>query len=97
MSSVFIRSKYLGKIEPFIGKSIIKVLTGQRRVGKTVILRQLIDLIAKEDTKANTIYINKEHNDFKDIKTAEDLFQFVKLKTKKNKNNYVFIDEIQEI
>lgn len=97
METLYKRDKYLKKIKPYIGKQIIKVLTGQRRVGKTVILRQLIDLVRKEDANANTIYINKEHNDFKDIKTAEELFQYVKSQFAKEKKNYVFIDEIQEI
>ena len=97
MKTAYIRGKYLDKVKPFIGKSIIKVLTGQRRVGKTTILIQIIDFIKQEDKNAHVIYINKEHNDFKFIKEAEDLFQYVKSKLSKNKTNYVFIDEIQEI
>lgn len=97
MKTAYIREKYLDKVKPFIGKSIIKVLTGQRRVGKTTILIQIIDFIKHEDKNAHVIYINKEHNDFKFIKEAEDLFQFVKSKLSKSKTNYVFIDEIQEI
>ncbi len=97
METLYKRDKYLKKIKPYIGKQIIKVLIGQRRVGKTVILRQLMDLVRDEDANANTIYINKEHNDFKDIKTAEELFQYVKLRLNKEMKNYVFIDEVQEI
>ena len=92
MKNEFIREKYLKKVKPYIGKDIIKVLTGQRRVGKTVILKQIENLVKKEDKKANTIYINKEHNDFKQIKVSEDLFQYVKSKLSKNNKNYVFID-----
>lgn len=97
MDSILVREKYLKKIKTYIGKDIIKVLTGQRRVGKTTILKQIMDLIKQEDTDANTIYINKEQNEFKHLKTAEDLFQYVQLQLSKNKTNYVFIDEIQEI
>ncbi len=97
MKSVFIREKYLKKEKPYIGKNIIKVLTGQRRVGKTTILKQIVDLVRQEDKNANTIYINKEQNDFRHIKVAEDLFQFVKSHLSESKKNYVFIDEIQEI
>jgi predicted AAA+ superfamily ATPase len=43
MGTLYKRDKYLEKIKPYIGKQIIKVLTGQRRVGKTIILRQLMD------------------------------------------------------
>lgn len=42
--SLIIRETYLKKIQPYINKNIIKVLTGQRRVGKTTILKQLITL-----------------------------------------------------
>ncbi len=62
---------------------MIRVLTGQRRVGKTTILKQIMDLVRQED--------------FNDIVDAGDLYQFVKSKVSGNKNNYAFIDEIQEI
>jgi predicted AAA+ superfamily ATPase len=97
METVFTREKYLQKIRPYIGKHMLKVLTGQRRVGKTTILRQIMDMVRQEDKKANVIYINKEQNDFKDIIDAGDLYQFVKSKVSGKKNNYAFIDEIQEI
>ena len=97
MDSEFIRENYLKKVQPFIGKSIIKVLTGQRRIGKTTLLKQIIDLVRRVDPNAHTIYINKEQNDFKHLKTDEDLFQYVKHKLSTTKKNYVFIDEIQEI
>jgi predicted AAA+ superfamily ATPase len=97
MMKTLSRQKYLKKVEPFVGKSIIKVLTGQRRVGKTIILKQIIELVKNNDKKANTIYINKEHNSFKHIKTGEDLYNYIKEKLSKKSNNYVFIDEIQEI
>jgi predicted AAA+ superfamily ATPase len=97
MESVFIREKYLNKVKPYIGKNIIKVLTGQRRVGKTTILKQIVDLVKQEGNHVNTIYINKEHNEFRQIKTAEDLFLYVKSRLSESKRNYVFVDEIQEI
>ncbi len=97
MEPEFIREKYIDKVKPYIGKSLIKVLTGQRRVGKTIILKQILNVIKNQDNNSNTIYINKEHNDFKHIKTAEDLFQYVKSKLSESNTNYVFIDEIQEI
>ncbi len=97
MESIFIREKYLQKVKPFIGKNIIKVLTGQRRVGKTTILKQIVDLVDQQDKEANTIYINKELNEFKHLKDHEDLYQYVKSRLSDNETNYVFVDEIQEI
>lgn len=97
MEKTFIRNQYLNKIKPYVGKNIIKVLTGQRRVGKTTILKQIIDLIKKEDQDSNIIYINKEQNEFKQLKNSDDLFSYVKFKLSKNNKNYILIDEVQEI
>ncbi len=97
MDSLFVRNSYLKKVEPYIGKEMIKVLTGQRRVGKTILLKQIEHLVQQLDKKANTIYINKEQHEFKQIKNADDLFEYVKSKLKAKQSNYVFIDEIQEI
>jgi predicted AAA+ superfamily ATPase len=97
MEKIYIREKYLQKIKPYIGKKVIKVLTGQRRVGITTLLKQIIDVIKNENNEANAIYMNKEQNEFKHIKTADDLFQYIKSQLSKNKKNYVFVDEIQEI
>lgn len=97
MESMYIREKYLKKIKPYIGKDIIKVLTGQRRVGKTTIMKQIVDMVRQDDKNANVVYVNKEQNDFKHIISAEDLFQHIKSRFSDDKNNYVFVDEIQEI
>lgn len=94
---VIIRKKYLGKLMPFIGKQLIKVLTGQRRVGKSYVLKQLMMHIHEIDPGGNIIYINKEDMGFTDIKTADDLYEYVIRNTKAGLMNYVFIDEIQEI
>lgn len=97
MDDLFIRDTYLKKVEPYIGKEMIKVLTGQRRVGKTILLKQIQHLVKQLDKKANTIYINKEQNEFKQIKNAEQLFEYIESQLKPKQSNYVFIDEIQEI
>ena len=97
MKKTIKRDKYIKKIEPYIGKQIIKVLVGSRRVGKTTILKQLSKQIKNTDTKANIIFINKEYYEFKYIKNDNDLYTYVNSKIKKQKTNYIFIDEIQEI
>jgi len=91
------REKYLEKIRPFVGKNIIKVFVGARRTGKTYILYQIIDRIKENDKEANIIYINKEQHEFKTITNDENLYEYVVNKSVGEKNNYVFIDEIQEI
>lgn len=94
---IIIRSKYHDKLHPFIGKQIIKVLTGQRRVGKSYILKQTMLQISRNDHTAKIVYINKESLAFDHIKTAGDLNDYVLLNTKEGVTNYIFIDEIQEI
>src|SRR3990167_1030508 len=91
------RPYYLDKITPYIGEGIIKVLTGQRRVGKSYVLLQVIDVIKAKDAKANIIYINKEENEYEKIANYRDLITYVNLHFLPEKNNYLFIDEIQEI
>ncbi|MEY2904529.1 MAG: hypothetical protein RJA52_545, partial [Bacteroidota bacterium] len=58
MTEYIERPLYLNKLKPFIGKSLIKVLIGQRRVGKSFLLIQLIDLIKKQSPETQIIYIN---------------------------------------
>ena len=91
------RKRYIDKIKPFIGKEIIKVIVGQRRVGKSYLLFQIIDVIRKKNKASNIIYINKELNEFDDIKNYQDLLDYIKEKSKKSKKVYIFIDEIQDI
>lgn len=91
------RDYYVGKIKPFINSDVIKVLIGQRRVGKSYILLQLMDEIKSADVKANLVYINKEENEFDAIRDYQDLIAYAEDKFVKNVNNYLFIDEIQDI
>ena len=91
------RDSYITRIKPFMRKSLVKVMTGHRRVGKSYILYQLMNLILEEETNANIIYINKENVDFISIKTFMELNNYVKSKVNPDRMNYIFIDEIQEI
>ena len=91
------RTNYLDRVRPFVGKNIIKVLTGQRRVGKSYLLFQIIQLLQRNNTDPSIIYINKEDLAFSFIKTAEDLSNYVLKHKSKSGKTYVFIDEIQDI
>ena len=91
------RSAYLKKIEPYLGKDIIKVFTGQRRVGKSYMLFQVMDMIKKRDSDANIIYINKELHAFRHIQAYENLLSHVAERAVPGKKTYLFIDEVQEI
>lgn len=91
------RPIYTQRISPFIDKGVIKVLTGQRRVGKSCILEQIRQHITKDNPKANVIYINKEYEEFSFIRSHEDLTQYVKEHLAEGVENYLFIDEVQDI
>ena len=91
------RERYIEALKPYINKPIIKVITGQRRVGKSYLLYQLMDEIKLTDKTANNIYINKEYHEFDDIYDHKDLVKFIEQKLHKSRRNYLFIDEIQEI
>jgi predicted AAA+ superfamily ATPase len=91
------RPFYLRKIRPFMQTPVIKVLVGQRRTGKSHILYQIMDEIAKNDKKTNIVYINTELAAFKSLRNDDDLYGYITSKFNKTSHNYVFIDEIQEI
>lgn len=91
------RPNYTERIAPFINKNIIKVLTGQRRVGKSCILRQIQEHIKQTHPDSNTICINKELEEFSFIRTHEDLSKYVSEQLKEGVANYLFIDEVQDI
>lgn len=91
------RPLYINRIKPFIGKSLIKVLVGQRRVGKSFLLMQLRDMIQRANPDSQIVYINKELQEFKHIKHADDLFLYLGERVKKNKPVALFIDEVQDI
>ena len=98
MDSAYIqRPLYIDRIRPFIGKPVIKVLTGQRRVGKSFMMLQLIDEIRLIYNDANIIYINIELFQFSMLRTYTDLHQYVETKLEPEKPNFLLIDEIQEV
>ena len=97
MTEYIERPLYIDRLKPFIGKSLIKVLIGQRRVGKSYLLMQLRDLIKKQSPDTQIIYINKEQHEFSKIKNSGDLFLYLKENVKDNDKVALFIDEIQDI
>lgn len=96
-SVIYNRDSYINRIKPFMRTNTIKVMVGHRRVGKSYILYQLINLINSEESNANIIYINKEDLDFDFIRTYRDLYSYIKDRLLEERRNYIFIDEIQEI
>ena len=91
------RSKYINRVKSYMYQNIIKVLVGQRRVGKSVLLQQIIDLVRKEKVDSNIVFINKEDLAFEEIKTYKDLVKYVEENHIPELDNFLFIDEIQDI
>src|SRR5690606_2166937 len=97
----FLRKNYTNNIFNYINNTLIKVLVGQRRAGKSYILRQVTHrLITSGIDPKNIFYINKEFIDFDFVNTYRDLDSLIKL-YRENLNPqgkiYLFIDEIQNI
>lgn len=90
------REVYIKKIAPYIGKPVIKVFTGQRRVGKSYLMLQTMDQVQKANQGCNIIYIDKEKHEFDAIRDYHQLMDYI-LDRSIEGNNAVFIDEIQDI
>lgn len=91
------RNKYTNIVLDYIGKGLIIVLTGQRRVGKSCILQCVEKRIKQNDGKANVISINKEFSEFRAINNDLQLSEYVYKNLDNGKNNYLLIDEVQDI
>lgn len=96
---MYTRNIYLNKIRPFLGKPVIKVITGMRRVGKSCLLRQVIDLLQEDGISPERILrIDKESLDFEHIKTYDDLNRTALAAfSGKEAPCYLVVDEVQEI
>ena len=94
--NAILRQSYLDKIEHHLGKDTIIILTGQRRIGKSYILRLFKDKVSKE-AGANVIFIDKEKHEYDEIKTYRDLNAYIDERRNKAMKNYILVDEIQDI
>ncbi len=97
LSNYKLRDLYIKKVIPHIKKPLIKVFTGHRRSGKSYLLLSVIDFIQKEDPAANILYINKEYYEFDSIRDYHQLQDYFNQNLQSGSNNYIFVDEIQEI
>jgi len=88
---------YLEKVVPFINKNLIKVVLGQRRVGKSYFLFEIMALIRQKNAEAPIIYINMELMEFDHIKNYKDLSEYLKSQITTEEKHYIFIDEIQDV
>ena len=94
--ATIIRQSYIDKIEKYLGKETIIVLVGQRRVGKSYMMKMIRDR-KKADDCNNIIFIDKEKREFDNIQTYQNLNDYIGEHFLSDKHNYILIDEIQDI
>lgn len=92
------RERYLDKIRPFYEVDLIKVLTGVRRSGKSVLLMQIKDeLLSSVADPDHIIEVNFEDIQFEKIRTTDKLNTYIKRKITDDNKYYIFLDEIQHV
>lgn len=91
------RELYLSQIRKYYELDLIKVLTGVRRSGKSIILKQIIKELKQKTDDKHIIYVNFEDFEFEEIDTAKKLHEFIKSKIKDSNKYYIFFDEIQHV
>ena len=90
-----IRHTYLNKIISLQNTPDIKVITGMRRSGKSVLLKEFIDYIKQYESDTNIIFINLQDIDFESLLEYHALHEYIVNKYKKDKHNVLIIDEVQ--
>lgn len=90
------RPYYYLKVEKFLGTGVLLVLTGQRRVGKSYVMREVVQR-KRQDSDSCVIYIDKEKTDFDFIQNYKDLVAYIDERREPNKHTFILIDEVQEI
>ena len=92
------REIYLRQIRPYYDVDLIKVITGVRRAGKSILLDTIKDeLVQKGVDGDHIIYINLEDMDYEYIENATDLNKEIKTRILDEKKYYIFLDEIQHV
>lgn len=90
-----IQRTYLEKMIQAIGTEDIKIITGVRRSGKSVLLKDFRDYVETTHPNANIIYVDYSLLKFKDLKTATALNSYVGEHYALGKDNFLLIDEVQ--
>ena len=92
------REAYLNFLHTWQERDVIKVLSGVRRSGKSTLLASFQqDLLAQGVQAENIIAINFELMEFEELTDYRKLHQYILAKVDQNKQNYVFLDEIQHV
>ena len=98
MEKLYKREDYLSKIRGFYDDTMIKVITGIRRCGKSYLLKTIIEELKEKGVKdKDIIYIELDSKTYKNIKTSEELEKTIDNLVKDNDFKYLFIDEVQNV
>lgn len=98
MERLYKREEYLKKIRGFYDDTMIKVITGIRRCGKSYLLKTIIEELKEKGVKEkDIIYIELDKKDYKDIKTSQELEEVIDNLITDDDFKYLFIDEVQNI
>ncbi|MFN4146533.1 MAG: ATP-binding protein [Runella sp.] len=91
---IYKRTKYIEQITPYIGKPLVKVLVGQRRVGKSILMQTIANELMAEGKQL--IYIDKESYEYDAITDYKSLNEYITTHVN-SKQAAILIDEVQEI
>jgi len=90
------RKYYADWIDKWLGKGQIIVLVGQRRVGKSYVMKDFVER-HKNDSNINIIYIDKEQKSYDFIKTNRELDEYIDGHLVQDRHNCILVDEVQDI
>ena len=94
--NIISRPEYMGRIAPFMGKDIIKVLSGMRRVGKSSLLRLLAKEYGQKEDAGPVVYLDMESLENEGLRAYRPFYDEVKRRLSGRKG-LVLVDEVQEI
>ena len=98
MERLYKREDYLNKIRGFYDDTMIKVITGIRRCGKSYLLKTVIEELKDKGVKdKDIIYIELDRKEYKDVKTPKELEKIIDDLIKDNHFKYLFIDEVENV
>ncbi|MFT3952722.1 MAG: ATP-binding protein [Oscillospiraceae bacterium] len=92
------RKEYLENLISFKDKNLIKAITGIRRCGKSTMFELYQEYLLQNNVGREQIHsVNLEDGDYRAIRTAEELYEYVNERLIADKINYVFLDEVQQV
>lgn len=98
MEKLYKREEYLNKIRGFYDDSMIKVITGIRRCGKSFLLKTIIEELKEKGIQEKDIlYIELDKKKYKNITTPEELEKIIDELVIDEDFKYLFIDEVQNV